>query len=127
MAAEFRHREWKSGLRCLTAALLLGGIAHCAAAQKPGTALLPDAPTPAVDSGDADQNPAPQPAANGTCTITGTVLDTNDDVIPGAHVVLSDRSGATRDMQSGPNGQFAFSALRSGSYKIKVTGNGMGT
>jgi hypothetical protein len=125
-AAEFRNREWKSCFRFLTAALLLGGIAHCAAGQQPGAALLPDAPTPAVASGDAD-NPASQPAAKGTCTITGTVLDPNDDVIQGAHVVLSDRTGATRDMQSGPNGQFEFSALPSGSYKIKVTGKGMGT
>ena len=133
MAAEFRRREWKfraevrSGVRCLTAGFLLGGIVHCAAGQQSEAALLPDAPTPAMASGDADHNPASQPVAKGTCTITGTVLDTNDDVVQDAHVVLSDRSGAARDMQSGPNGQFAFSALPSGSYKIVVTGNGMGT
>jgi hypothetical protein len=59
--------------------------------------------------------------------ISGTVLDTNNDVIQGAHVALLDRAGAMRELESGPDGQFAFSALPPGSYRLTVTGNGMGT
>ena len=54
------------------------------------------------------------------------MLDTNHDVIQGAHVVLTNRAGLERQMESGLNGQFAFSALPPGSYKVTVTGNGMG-
>jgi hypothetical protein len=54
------------------------------------------------------------------------VLDTNNDIIQGARVVLSDRSGVEHAMESGPNGQFAFSALPPGSYKVTVTGKDMG-
>jgi Carboxypeptidase regulatory-like domain len=90
-------------------------------------ANLPEAPNPVAAFGDAGQNQLPPGAASGTCVLSGTVLDTNDNVVEGAHVVLSDRAGSQRSMESGPNGQFAFSALPQGSYKITVTGNGMGT
>ena len=132
MAAGFRRREGKfraevrSGVRRLAAGLLLGCTIACAAGQQPGAALLPDAPAPAVASDEADQSQASQPASRGACTITGTVLDTNNNVIQGAHVVLTDRNGTARDMQSGPNGQFTFSVLPVDSYKITVTGKGMG-
>ena len=84
-------------------------------------ANLPDAPSPAPT--ETDQNAS----APGTCVISGTVLDTNGDVIQGAHVVLTNRAGLERAIESGPNGQFAFSALPPGSYKVTVTGTGMGT
>ncbi|HEY3627229.1 MAG TPA: carboxypeptidase-like regulatory domain-containing protein [Terracidiphilus sp.] len=77
---------------------------------------------------DVSQDQSPQSSNKGTCMISGTVLDANDDVIQGARVVLTGRSGAwEREMQSGPNGQFAFAALPAGSYKVTVTGKDMGT
>ena len=87
---------------------------------------LPDAPGPAPASGDSGQHQSIPSAANGAGVISGTVLDPNGDVIQGAHVVLADRAGNERAMESGPNGQFAFAALPAGSYKVTVTGNGMG-
>jgi hypothetical protein len=89
-------------------------------------ANLPDAPSPATTSEDGGQNQSRPSAANGTCVLSGTVLDTNDDLVQGAHVVLSDRAGNGRAMESGPDGQFAFPALPPGSYQVTVTGNGMG-
>jgi hypothetical protein len=88
---------------------------------------LPDAPGLAGPSDHAVQSPSSPQASNDTGVISGTVLDTNNDVIQGAHVALSDHAGAKREMDSGPNGQFAFSALPSGSYRVSITGNGMGT
>jgi hypothetical protein len=46
----------------------------------------------------------------------------------GARVVLTDQaSNKQREMQSGSNGEFAFSGLTPGSYKVTVTGSGMKT
>jgi len=87
---------------------------------------LPDAPGLAAPSDHAVQNPSAPTAGNGTGVISGTVLDTNNDVIQGAHVALTDRAGARREIESGPDGQFAFSTLPPGSYRVSITGNGMG-
>jgi Carboxypeptidase regulatory-like domain len=90
-------------------------------------ANLPDAPSATeAASEDPGQNQPAAIAANGASVISGTVLDPNHNVVQGAHVVLSDRAGNERAMESGSNGQFAFSALPPGSYKITITGNGMG-
>ena len=54
---------------------------------------LPDAPGLGAGGDDAGQNQWSQSPGKGTCTISGTVLDTNDDVIQGARVVLTNRAG----------------------------------
>jgi hypothetical protein len=92
------------------------------------TAALPDAPGLGVSRDDARQNQSSQSAEKGTCTISGTVLDTNQDVVESARVVLINRGETEqREVQSGSNGEFAFSKLVAGSYRVTVTGNGMGT
>jgi Carboxypeptidase regulatory-like domain len=88
------------------------------------TAVLPDAPDMGAGRDDPGQN---QSAEKGTSTISGTVLDTNHEVVQGARVVLTSRSGTKREVQSGSNGEFAFAMLLPGSYRVTVTGNGMGT
>lgn len=61
-----------------------------------------------------------------TCVIAGTVLDTNGDVVQGARVVLTRGSGDfQREMQSGSNGEFVFSSLPSGSYRVIISGKDM--
>ena len=61
-------------------------------------------------------------------TITGTVLDTNQDVLQGAQVTIAGQaSSATHSVKSGSNGQFEFSALPPDSYKLTVTAPGMST
>jgi hypothetical protein len=63
----------------------------------------------------------------GTGSITGTVLDTNQDVMQGARVTLDGPSGFARTVESGVNGEFAFTRLPPDVYKITVTAPGMST
>jgi hypothetical protein len=59
-------------------------------------------------------------------TITGTVLDANRDVLQGAQVTLAGQSSsAIRVLESGTNGQFAFTGLPPDTYKLTVTAPGM--
>jgi hypothetical protein len=118
----------------LTAALVLVvGIGPSALAQQSDGvvadhAALPDAPGMSSSAIGASDDESTQPSSTGNCVISGTVFDTNDDVIQGAQVVLASRSGAAeREMQSGPNGQFAFASLPAGSYRVTVRGKDMGT
>lgn len=61
-----------------------------------------------------------------TANLSGTVLDTNRDVVQGATISLISASGSElRSAQSGSNGQFAFTELPAGIYKIIVTQPGM--
>jgi len=60
--------------------------------------------------------------------ITGTVLDTNGEVLQGARLTLAEQAGpAIRTVQSGADGQFAFTGLPQGVYKLTVTAPGMST
>src|SRR5262245_33783004 len=56
-----------------------------------------------------------------TGTISGTVIDTSGQVIPGAKVMLTDgRTGATRHLTTNDAGDFSFAAVQPGTYTIKV-------
>lgn len=90
--------------------------------------VLPDAPQPAQDSISPSRGrPSGSPQA-GTATMTGTVLDTNQDVLQGARVTVAARSGSViGNAQSGNDGQFAFNGLPPGVYKLTVTAPGMST
>ena len=82
---------------------------------------LPDAPEPQAPSPAGDGDPQ---AASGS--LTGTVLDTNRNVLQGAHVTLAGRPGsAVRTVESGMNGQFAFTGLPPDIYTLTVTAPGM--
>jgi hypothetical protein len=113
--------------------LLIGCAAlHAVAQQGEGTsaasAVLPDAPGETGGTVEAIDDQSGQPGSKGNCAVSGTVLDTNGDVVQGAQVVLTNRAGVrVSETQSGSNGQFAFSALPAGSYKVTVSGNGMST
>jgi hypothetical protein len=64
----------------------------------------------------------------GTGSISGTVFAKNGEVVQGAQVTLANSPGTeTRTAESGGNGQFAFTNLPAGVYKLKVTGQGMTT
>ena len=86
---------------------------------------LPDAPMPAEAMGQLKLDGPPQADAG---EISGTVLDTNRDVVEGAHVSLSGSAGFNRRTTvSGSDGQFAFTALPPAVYTITVSGQDMGT
>lgn len=123
-------KPWVHAL--LAVAALLGAAPLSARAQQSSEPLasradLPDAPQAETAALDPGQNPSSQSAGQGTSIIAGTVMDSNGDVIQGARVVLTARSGAqVREIQSGSDGQFTFAALPAGSYKVTVSGRDMG-
>ena len=84
---------------------------------------LPDAPQPAQVTAPPGTNVSQQTA---TASLSGTVFDTNRNVLQGARVTLADSSGsAVRTVESGSNGQFAFADLPPDVYKLTVTAPGM--
>lgn len=83
---------------------------------------LPDAPQPSTPSAPEPSNP--QQASDGT--LSGTVLDSNGDVLPGAQVTLTGPSdSAIQTLETGSNGQFVFSRLPPDLYTLRVTARGM--
>ena len=93
-------------------------------AQTIDAQALPDAP--GYLSQEAPGNRPAGPAA--PSTIEGTVVNTNGDVVEGARVILSEPGGAhPRTTESGSNGQFAFEGLPGGTFRLTVSGQGMGT
>jgi hypothetical protein len=82
---------------------------------------LPDAPRPPqiTDKRDSQQTR--------TGSITGTVLDTNLEVMQGVGVTLAEGAGFGRTVESGINGEFAFRGLPPDVYKLTVTAPGMST
>jgi hypothetical protein len=89
------------------------------------TAALPDAPQPAQVTTPSGTNDSQQ---TGVGSLSGTVLDTNRNVLQGARVTLADPSGSViRTVDSGSNGEFAFTGVPPGVYKLTVTAPGMST
>lgn len=86
---------------------------------------LSDAPQPAQDT---TQSGANDSRLTGTGSLSGTVLDTNRDILQGARVTLAGRAGAAiQTVESGSNGQFVFPGLPPDVYKLTVTAAGMNT
>jgi hypothetical protein len=89
----------------------------------PHEAAVPNEHQQANAAGQAGQKD-PQQAA--TASLSGTVLDTNRDVVQGATVTVAGPSASeVQSTQSGNDGQFAFIGLPAGVYRITVTRPGM--
>jgi hypothetical protein len=86
---------------------------------------LPNAPQPVEPATEAGATVVPQV---GTGDISGTVVDTSGDVLQGAQVALLGPSRSPiQTLVSGSDGQFVFTGLQPGIYRIAVTGSGMST
>ena len=114
----------------LVCACATGVAFWCISASAQVGRILPNAPQPQADaqsSGDAQNQHAA--SVSDRSGISGTVLDTNGDVIQGARVQLSEigTAGILREAKSGDTGQFAFLDLEPGRYVVAVSGNGMTT
>ena len=58
-------------------------------------------------------------------TISGTVMDATDAVIPNTEVsLLSERTGETRKTISGGSGDFLFAAIQPGVYTLTIEKTG---
>ena len=111
--------------------LIFSGLARSSAlpqeifSSTPHTAALPDASQPAQVPTPSRTNDSQQ---TGIGSLSGTVLDTNRNVLQGARVTLVDQSGSViRTVESGSNGQFAFTGLAPNVYKLTLTAPGMKT
>jgi len=73
-------------------------------------------------------NVCPLQAQVDTGSITGTITDTSGAVVGGAKVTLtSEDTGATLSTTAGGSGNYEFSPVRIGSYKIDVASKGFKT
>jgi hypothetical protein len=83
------------------------------AQQSPGTATA---------KSDLSNAPAPQ----STSTISGVVLDINEDVVPNAHITLNAKSGSEEHTQTADSaGAFSFANLPAGSFKVRINAHGL--
>ncbi len=95
------------------------------------TALLtlPDAPAPAGNDSDAAEQARKRAAASATAAagnVSGTITDSNGDLIPGASVQLDGANRADRQtVTANDNAFFQFTGLKPGAaYHITVTSPG---
>lgn len=96
------------------------GLNSSAHRNPPLNALLPVETTNLLGASDPQQADAGE--------ISGTVLDTNGDVLEGAQVTLAGSAGFNkRTVVSGSDGRFAITDLPPAVYKITVSGQGMST
>jgi hypothetical protein len=66
--------------------------------------------------------------AQGGTTVRGTVTDPNGNLVKGATVTLTDPSkNFTRTQETNDDGQYVFSAIPPGTYKLEVTATGFKT
>jgi carboxypeptidase family protein len=110
-----------------SASLLLCMIPASALAQersdaRASSSSLPYAPLPKLDP----QNLAQQtPAAEGSASVTGTVLDVSGATVSGADVGLMHGNGTQlHTMVSEAKGEFNFTKLPAGSYLVTVNARG---
>jgi Carboxypeptidase regulatory-like domain len=101
----------------------------CSSAGAQTSELLPDPPEPQEAGVAAIAQDQSSTSFHPGSTISGTVLDTNGDVIQGALVKLSSVAapGILREIKSGATGQFVFTNIESGTYIVTVTAEGMTT
>lgn len=111
--------------------VLLAGLCGAApmAAQQPSAMAansgLPDAPEVNAAGGAPAAGSA---QTKGSAAVSGTVLDSNESEVQGARVVLKSVHGHVRRvLHSGGNGEFTFTAVPAGDFKLKVSGPGWGT
>jgi len=109
------------------AAVWIAPASSLLAQQVSGSAGSATQPGATASAGEAASSTTATKVAK-TGTISGTVLDTNGSVIEGARVALDGLSGFTRRVvQSNSNGEFTFTGVAPGTFKVTVSGQGWST
>jgi hypothetical protein len=94
------------------------GDASLPANNPSSDATLPEKPQPQSLPLSANVQPFP---ADGSASISGVVQDLSGATVAGAGVTLADANGSQRGtVMSGANGEFAFSQIPAGSYRVAV-------
>ncbi len=101
---------------------------HAGAQTVPGAINDRSLPNPqAKNAVSAPEGPIAQ-SAEASAAISGTVLDPNGSEVQNAEVVLKSLSGTeNRNEHSDTNGEFTFTGLSAGDFKLMVSGQGWGT
>lgn len=117
-----RHSFAQQQTQAVPAMIISGASPNIALAE------LPEAPRPASDSATAS-NPGGTLAVVASATITGTILDVNGDLVPGATVVLNGAgSGERREVTADDSAAFKFDSVRPGTrYEVTVQVKGFST
>lgn len=63
-------------------------------------------------------------AQTGTSTITGTVVDSQGNAIPGAKVTLINERNNQREIVSNESGSYTFTSVQPGTYRVEVEASG---
>jgi hypothetical protein len=113
---------WPVVFLCIFSSLTsLTAVAQQSSGSTTGTSL-PDAPEPAQIPGSTASDSQQAAAAS----ITGTVLDSNHEVLSDARVIAAGQTtSAIRTVETGSNGQFEFMGLIPDIYQLKVIAPGM--
>lgn len=84
-----------------------------------GGSILPNAP--------GQESPPPQPLAlQSAASISGTVLDINEGVVPNARVILETQTGDPKHVEIADSlGYFSFRSLSPGVFKVRITAAGL--
>ena len=101
----------------------LFALIACIFLVTPGFAQRAVVPSPSPGSDDTSAIPAPEPQPG---HMSGTATDVNDDIIPGATVVLDGPSlQEKRTVVANDNGSFAFDDLKPGvTYHVTISADG---
>jgi hypothetical protein len=110
------------GLLCLTVAVLACGGVPPAFAQTQQPANQPSSP-----DGQSTITSPPAQANQNTGIITGTVTDKEGALAVGAQVTLIQTGQPARSIMSGDNGDFSFSNVPPGPFRLKITAPGFDT
>jgi hypothetical protein len=117
--------HWVCALVLAFAACGAMGAAAQTAPETNGGQSLPNAQARNMESAPPGRDAQ---ATEGTASISGTVLDPNGSEVQSAEVLLKSLTGAvSRDQQSDNNGEFNFTGLPAGDFKVMVSGRGWGT
>src|SRR5579862_162929 len=109
--------QFKSAL-IVFAFFTLGWISLCAG-QSPQT------PATTAPPADATSSATPPSAPALPSSISGTVVDQDGAVVPGAHVHLTgDAQSLNQDATTGKDGQFSFNNVPPGHFQLTVTAAG---